>query len=67
MTPVPRSANWLIRYHYVGRDGLRDIVVLIAIGARKIAAANGDDVRHDGVVSGDRTLGDPISSPGPRA
>ena len=38
--------------HLVERDGLGDLVVLVAVGAGEIAEAHGDDLRHDDVVGG---------------
>ena len=38
--------------HLVERDGLGDLVVLVAIGAGEVAEAHGDDLRHDDVVGG---------------
>ena len=38
--------------HLVDRDGLGDLVVLVAIGAGEIAEAHGHDLRHDHVVGG---------------
>ena len=42
----------------VGRDGRRDIVIFIAIGAGQIAAKYGNDVRHDGMAGGQSSMGD---------
>ena len=44
------------RVHCVHRNGLREIVKLVAIGARQVAAAHGDDVRQDGMVGGGQPL-----------
>ena len=38
--------------HHLGRDGLREIVVFVAVGAGQIAAADGNNVRHDGMARG---------------
>ena len=48
---VPRSANLLMRLIMTSDgDGLREVVVFVAVGARQVAAADGDDVRHDGMA-----------------
>ena len=44
--------------HGVHRDGLREIVKLVAVGAGQVAAAHGNDVRQDGMVGGGQPLGD---------
>ena len=44
--------------HGVHRDGLGEIVKLVAIGAGQVAAAHGNDVRQDGMVDGGQPLGD---------
>ena len=44
--------------HLLERHGLREIVILVAVGAGKIAAANGDQVRQDGVVRARQAPGD---------
>ena len=36
--------------HRVDRDGLREIVVLVTVRARQVAAANRDQMRHDRAV-----------------
>ena len=38
------------------RNGLREIVVLVAVGAGQVAAAHGNDVRQDGMVGGGQPL-----------
>ena len=38
--------------HLIDRDGLGDLVVLVAIGAGEVAEAHGDDLRHDDVMGG---------------
>ena len=42
--------------HRLDRDGLREIVVFVAVGAGQIAAADGNDVRQDGMVDGGQPL-----------
>jgi hypothetical protein len=37
--------------HGLNRDGLGEIVVLIAIGTREIASPHRDNVGHDGMIS----------------
>ena len=51
--------------HCFQRNRLGEIVELVAVGARKIAAANRDYVRQDGPVGGGQPIGDhlPFSSP----
>src|SRR5258708_34746404 len=49
--------------HDVGGDGRRVVVVLVAIGAGEIAAANGDDVRHDGMDGPHRAARDRTEFP----
>ncbi len=44
--------------HLVERDGIGDVVVLVAVGAGQIAAAHGDDLRHDGVARGGEGMAD---------
>src|ERR1700751_2603014 len=44
--------------HLVNRDGLRNLIVLIAIGAGEVAEAHGDDLRHDDVVGGGQRVSD---------
>ena len=36
--------------HYVGRNGRREVIVLVTVGAGEIAPADGNDVRHHGVI-----------------
>jgi len=44
--------------HHFERYGFGMVVVFVAVGAREIAAAHGNDVRHDGMVRGGQPLGD---------
>jgi len=44
--------------HLFQWDWIREIVVLIAIGAREIAASHGDDVDLNGMVGRKQTLRD---------
>src|ERR1017187_8058988 len=44
--------------HGVHRDGLGEIVELVAVGARQVAAAHGDDVRQNGVLGRGQPLAD---------
>ena len=44
--------------HHLQRHRLGMVVVFVAVGARQIAAAHGNDVRHDGMVRGGQPLGD---------
>ena len=37
--------------HDFGVDRTGDVVVFVAVGAGEVAAADGDDVRHDGVAA----------------
>ena len=56
MMLVPRSARRLIRAIITSiGDGLREIVVFVAIGAGQIAAPDRDDVGHDGMVRPQRS------------
>ena len=43
--------------HLVERDGLREIVVFVAIGARQIAAPYGNDVREQRMLGREQRLG----------
>ena len=48
---VPRSARRLMpREHHVDGYRLREVVVLVAVLTRQVAASNRDDMGHDGVV-----------------
>ena len=44
--------------HLFDRDGLGDLIVLIAVGAGEIAEAHGHDLRHDDVVGRGEGMGD---------
>ena len=44
--------------HLLNRHGRRVIVVLIAVGAGKVAAADRDDVRQNGMARGEQPFGD---------
>ena len=44
--------------HGLERHRLGELVVLVAVLAREIAAAHGDDVRHHRMVGGGQSLGD---------
>ena len=44
--------------HGFHRDGFREIVKLVAVGAGQVATAHGNDVGQDGVVCGGQPLGD---------
>jgi len=46
------------RFHGVHRDGFGEIVELVAVLTRQITTANGNDVRHDGMVGRDHSFGD---------
>src|SRR5208283_564977 len=46
-------------------NGLGEIVVLVAVGTREVAAASRDDVRQHGMVSRGHALGDHSPFPNP--
>ena len=43
--------------HLVERDGLGNLVVLVAVAAGEVAEARGDDLRQDGVAGGSQGAG----------
>ncbi len=55
---VPRRASWSMRSTWSRAARACWRVELVAVGAGQVAAAHGDDVRHDDVVGIDQSMGD---------